>query len=193
VKEPNPFFTFAKTSRYVFGQKMENIYPRHGKVPFDSLLEVAKWLKAEGNDIDEIKDGNSPIFSSDSYSAEITEILLLAGADACQVSAEGHSLSSVFRRKFEKPSVSVLESHLQMLLRNGFDVGLLRADDLPKGMQQAVRGQILKNNILRFNAYAKLYNKCNKKHPVKVKDAQSMIQVMYKDVSTYLPYGIVDE
>lgn len=52
---------------------------------------------------------------------------------------------------------------------------------------------IVHKNILRFNAYAKVYNKCNEKHPIKVKGAQSMIQVMYKDVSAYLPSGIIDE
>ena len=80
-----------------------------------------------------------------------------------------------------------------MLIAYGFDIGLLCRKDLNEKSSLVAQEHIVKSNISRFNAYASLYNRCNKKHPVKVKDAQSMIQVMYKDVSAYLPNGIDNE
>jgi hypothetical protein len=43
---------------------------------------------------------------------------------------------------------------------------------------------LAQRQIICFNVYAKIYNR--QRYPVKVKRAQSMIQVMFNDVQTYL-------
>ena len=48
-----------------------------------------------------------------------------------------------------------------------------------------------KRHIICFNIYGKFYNEKNKRK-VKVKRAQSMLQVMYKDICKYLPYSVGD-
>jgi hypothetical protein len=116
--------------------------------------------------------------------------MLIVGADASQVNAEELSLFSAYLKNFKKFD---FQSHLHMLLKHDFDVDLLNELELQFTSYRYLRNHIAHKNILRFNAYAKMYNKWNEKHPVKVKCAQSMIQVMYKDVIAYLPSVIIDE
>lgn len=51
---------------------------------------------------------------------------------------------------------------------------------------------LIKKNIAALHVFAKSYN-LNRARPLKLKNAQSMLQVLYKDVCAYLLTDINEE
>jgi hypothetical protein len=68
----------------------------------------------------------------------------------------------------------------------------LSSDDVKYVSDTHMTNVLTKQNIATINVFAKSYN-LNRKRPLKVKNAQSMLQVLYKDVCAYLPIDINDE
>ena len=74
---------------------------------------------------------------------------------------------------------------IEILIEIDYDPAFIHRDQLPM-----VRQVVILKNITLLNIYGKYYNKHCNKYPVRVKNAQSMLQILFRSVSSYLPTGI---
>jgi len=69
-------------------------------------------------------------------------------------------------------------------------MSLLMSDNLE--FQNVLIEELVRKHITLMNIFGKHYNQGAPKKPLKVKNAQSMMQVMYKDFSKYQECDIND-
>ena len=93
----------------------------------------------------------------------------------------------------EKVQIRVFE----VLLKYGFDIELLTNEEFSKFKEhhhlyyQRQENELKKQNIAGLQAFGTVHNK-NAERPLSIAKAQATMQVMYKDVTKYLPSDLGD-
>jgi hypothetical protein len=157
-----------------------NIEPDSSEAVID-LLDRFHCHKVDINKITKI--GFSPLYLSARFYIkfpEFAERLIINGANPNYVNYQGKtflSLVSLF-----SGDTQLIRRAFLLLLKYGFDIELLDTKTL-KYLDAAEH--LATSHITKLHIYNRTYTKFHPSYPLKVKNAQSMLQVLYQDISKY--------
>jgi ankyrin repeat protein len=118
---------------------------------------------------------------------ELTAKMLDLGANPNRVYRQGNCFVSLVRTLTECRTTA--RKAFELLIKYEFDLDLLTAEDINFLGEDYLQQVIISHQTASLLIFGRRFNKATR-FPLKIQKAQSMMQVMFKDICQYLPSGV---